>query len=81
MKLGSHKVRKVMKPSFWRKVQTGQEGPKSPKNGPKQRFLGSDKSPIHSYVLLLLEYESTSGPLTLCENNMPGKNLVLKLQS
>ena len=38
IKLDSHKERKVTEPNFPKKVLTGQEGPKSFKNGSKMRF-------------------------------------------
>ena len=39
MKFDSHKVKQVMKPDFLKKVPSGQEGPKSPRYGPKIWFL------------------------------------------
>ena len=39
-------------------------------------FWGFEKNAIHSYELILLEYESTNGLLIFSKNNMRGKDLL-----
>ena len=53
---------------FLETVPSSQDGPKSPKNGTKKSFGSFDKNLISSYVLFLLEYESTIGIPTFCRN-------------
>ena len=48
---------------FKKKVLTGQEGPKRFKN---EDFGVLTKNLIYSYLLFLLEYESTNKLLTFC---------------
>ena len=59
-----------------KKIQIGLEGSKSPKNGPKVRFLG-----FWQYAFLL-QYKNSNSFSTFWEKkNMFGKNLVLELLS
>ena len=63
-------------------LATGQESPKSPKNGPKMFFLGGFyKHFIRYCVLFLLEYKITNGLLTFYKNHTSGKNQILELCS
>ena len=59
--LDSHKVRKLTKSDFWKKISAGQEGPKSPKkNGPKTRLweFGQKSSAfISSFFILIWKYK------------------------
>ena len=74
MKLGSHKIRKTMKPYFWEKVQVNQESLGCLKNDPKNEVLGGfDKNVIHSCALFFFEYESANDLLTFCKKLMSGK--------
>ena len=50
---------------FLKIVLLGQEGPRCPKKWPKMRFLWFGQR-SYSYVLFLLEYESTSCAKTRC---------------
>ena len=61
--IDNHKVRKVTNPEFWKKVQSGQAGLISSKNGPKMSFLGfSQKSNpfIYTFLILIWKYQRSS---------------------
>ena len=69
----------MTKLDFRKKVPSGQEGPKNPKNSRKLSCLGLWQDYIYSHVLFLHGYESANGFLTSCKNHMSGKNLAWKL--
>ena len=63
-----HKVRRMMNPSFWKKVQMGLKGSKSCKNGQKMRFLRFfQKSYPFRYVSFCFSTKSTNVVLTFCK--------------
>ena len=71
IKLESHKIRQVMDPDFWKKLERS-EGKKNIKRYERWGFQGFDKNEIHTYVLF---WECAIGLLTLCKDDIFGKNL------
>ena len=71
-----HEIRKSQSKKIdeaqYLKVLLGQDGP-------KLRFLRFDKNFMISWVLFLLECESTGGLLTFSKDHMSLKNLILEL--
>ena len=63
------------------KLESSLRFKRAQKMAQKWGFLGLNKILIYSRVLFLLEYESTNGLLTPCENYMYGKNLAFDLSS
>ena len=61
--------------------RSGKDGSKSPKNGPKKRFLGFWQKSCPFRCASLLQYESNNGSLTFRKNNIIGKNLFVELWS
>ena len=74
-----NKIRKLMRPDFWKKVPTVQEGPKSPINGPEMSFYmgrGGFWQKANPFICtFLLKYYCSNGFLTFRKNHMSGKNL------
>ena len=68
--LDIHRVRKVTKLDFRKKILVSQQGAKSL----GKDFWGFDKNVIHLYVLFYLN----NGLLVFCTNQMSGKNLILE---
>ena len=68
-----------MRPDFWKKVPTVQEGPKSPINGPEMSFYmgrGGFWQKANPFICtFLLKYYCSNGFLTFRKNRMSGKNL------
>ena len=79
MKLDSHKVRKVTKPDFLKKIQAGQEGPESPENNLKMRFLGVGQKSNPFLCTFLYWHMKVPMFLEFVEDRISWKNLVLQL--
>ena len=70
LNLDIHRVRKVTKLDFRKKILVSQQGAKSL----RKDFGGCGKNIIHLYVLFYLN----NGLLVFCTNQMSGKNLILE---